>query len=153
MRAIIADLADRLPEDFQALSRPFAVGVMTPDGGHRLVRTGPLARAVAASCAIPGLFSPVPLDGVPCADGGFTDRVGARAWQAWRGERPAVVHLVDRSGGTDTDPGIDGLVVVRTPRSFARLWNLGDVEARFKEARQTTHEALDAAFQAGALSG
>ena len=143
MRAVIADLERRVPARFEDLERPFAVGVMTPDGGHRLIQSGPLAPAVAASCAIPRLFSPVPIDGVLCADGGFTDRIGARAWRAWRGERKAVVHMVDRSGGSDADPGVDGLVVVRTPRSFARLWDLGDVEARFEEARRLTHDILD----------
>ena len=48
MRAVIADLADRVPERFEDLKRPFAVGVMTAEGGHRLVRSGPLAPAVAA---------------------------------------------------------------------------------------------------------
>lgn len=153
MRALIADLAGRIPETFDALERPFAVGVMTPDGGHRLVRSGAVAPAVAASCAIPRLFSPVALDGELCADGGFTDRIGATAWRAWRPDQPAVVHQVDRSGGSDSDPGIDDLVVVRTPRSFAKLWRLGDVEARFEEARRLTHEVLDAAALSGARSG
>jgi len=153
MRAVIADLSARVPERFEDLERPFAVGVMTADGGHRLVRSGPLAPAVAASCAIPRLFSPVSLDGELCADGGFTDRIGARAWRSWRGERSAIVHMVDRSGGSEGDPGVDDLVVVRTPRSFARLWDLGDVQARFDEARRLTHDILDASDVTGAPRG
>jgi predicted acylesterase/phospholipase RssA len=150
MRAIIADLEGRAPKTFEGLERPFAVGVMTPDGGHRLVHTGALAHAVAASCAIPRLFSPVPVDGQLCADGGFTDRIGARAWREWRPGQSAIVHMIDRSGGSASDPGIEDLMVVRTPRSFAKLWSLGDVEARFEEARRLTHEVLDAAPLSGA---
>ncbi len=153
MRAVIADLGVRVPATFDELERPLAVGVMTPSGGHRLVTHGALAPAVAASCAIPRLFSPVSVDGQLCADGGFSDRIGARAWRAWRGEQAAVVHMVDRSGGADTDPGVHGLVVVRTPRSFARLWDLGEVEARFDEARRLTHAILDGADVTGARSG
>ncbi len=153
MRAMIADLATRVPATFEELPRPFAVGVMTPDGGHRLVRSGPLAPAVAASCAIPRLFSPVVVDGTACADGGFTDRIGAAAWRAWRPGRAAVVHMVDRSGGTEADPGIDELVVVRTPRSFAKLWDLGDVRSRFEEARRLALAVLDGADLSAARSG
>ncbi len=142
MSAVVRDLRDRLPVTFAELPRPFAVGVMGPDGSHRLVREGPLAEAVAASCAIPTLFAPVHVHGEPCRDGGFTDRIGARAWRAWRGDRTAVAHLVDRSGGTDADPAIDDLLVVRSGRSFAKLWDLGDVGARFEETRVSTITAL-----------
>jgi hypothetical protein len=95
----------------------------------------------------------VPVGGELCADGGFTDRIGARAWREWRAECSAIVHLVDRSGGSAEDPGVDDLIVVNTPRSFAKLWNLGDIERRFEEARQRTHEVLDAAAVSEARNG
>ena len=153
MSAVIRDLEDRLPATFAELPRPFAVGVMGPDGAHRLVREGPLPPAVAASCAIPTLFAPVRVHGEPCRDGGFTDRIGARAWRTWRGERTAVAHMVDRSGGTDADPGTGDLLVVRSGRSFAKLWDLGDVATRFEETRMSTVTAIRHAGYARVGSG
>ncbi len=40
----------------------------------RVVRQGPLATAIQASAALPGLFQPVWLEGRPCLDGGILDR-------------------------------------------------------------------------------
>lgn len=42
----------------------------------RVVERGPLAPAIVASCAVPGLFHPVWLDGRPLLDGGILDRHG-----------------------------------------------------------------------------
>ena len=42
----------------------------------QVVGRGPLAPAIVASCAVPGLFHPVWLDGRPLLDGGILDRHG-----------------------------------------------------------------------------
>lgn len=42
----------------------------------RVVERGPLAPAIVASCAVPGLFHPVWLEGRPLLDGGILDRHG-----------------------------------------------------------------------------
>lgn len=145
MRAVIEILDDLLPETFAELPRPFAVGVRLPDGRHGLVTEGPLAPAVAASCAMPGVFAPVPLSVGPCQDGGAVDRVGLGPWRAWRGPaRPTLVHHVDRTAGAEVDLDPAGAVVVRTPRSGARFWDLGDFDGQLEEARQRTAEALAA---------
>lgn len=134
---VIRTLEAVLPPTFADLPRPFAVGVRAPDGSHRLVREGPLARSVAASCAIPWLFAPVELPCGPCQDGGVLDRLGLAAHRRWRGARPVLAHWVDRTMGTDVpvDESDAGITVVRTPRSGARFWDLGDVEGRREEAR------------------
>ena len=60
-----------------------------------VVRTGPLAEALHASCAVPFLFHPVWLSGRPCADGGVLDRHGLAG--AASGERILYHHLTSRS--------------------------------------------------------
>lgn len=140
---LVAWLRAHLPPDFEGLRRPFAAGVTGPDGRPLLLREGPLAEAVAASCAIPWLFAPVVHGGVPLRDGGVADRLMLGPWRAWRGDRPALVHLVDRSAGRDPADALDGLPVVRTPRSGASFWSLGDVEAGVALARDRALATID----------
>jgi predicted acylesterase/phospholipase RssA len=56
-------LSELLPPTFEDLERDFAVGVVTADGEHVLVDQGPLPAAVAASAAIPFIFSSVDVPG------------------------------------------------------------------------------------------
>jgi hypothetical protein len=63
-------------------------------------------------------------------------------WRAWRGDRPAIAHLVDRTGGTDVDTPLTGLAVIRTPRSGASFWSLGDVAAGAALARARAEAVL-----------
>jgi predicted acylesterase/phospholipase RssA len=138
-------LAERLPATFEELPRPFAAGVSARvDGAYRafLLREGALVDAVLASCAIPGLFvSPCVGPHGPWRDGGAADRVMHAPWRDWRGERPAIVHVVDRSAGVDV-PLPEGATVIRTPRSGASFWSLGDVAEQAEEARQRAAAVL-----------
>ncbi len=143
---LLTRLRGWLPARFEELPRPLAVGVVGPDGQHRLLSRGPLPEAVAASCAIPYLFKPVPVDGVNYADGGAADRLGLEAWRALRGERELVVHLVDRSHGPAGDDALDGLRVVRSARSGAGFWSLGDVARQRDESRRAALGVLGAAL-------
>jgi len=73
---------------------PSAIAVSVFDLFSRktvVVRSGPLAQALQASCAVPFLFHPVWLSGRPCADGGVRDRHGLAG--ASRGERILYHHL------------------------------------------------------------
>lgn len=139
---MIRSLRDSLPATFEELDRPFAVGVMTPEGEHRLIRSGPLPEAVAASCAIPRLFRPVVIDGQPYQDGGFVKRVGLEAWRDWRPGQRAFIHRVAQSNTQAVPESLGDWPVVETPRSGARLWSFGDVERRYEEARELTHARL-----------
>ncbi len=135
-------LAQHLPPRIEDLPRPFAVGVI--DGARRplLLTRGPLPEAVAASCAIPHVFHPVEIEGETYADGGFADRLMYAPWRAWRGERPVLAHLVDRSKGVDPTDDLSQVPVIRTPRSGASFWSLGDVHAQKEEARLRAVERL-----------
>jgi predicted acylesterase/phospholipase RssA len=61
--AVVARLAQLLPPTFEGLQRDFAVGVVTAEGEHLLIDSGPLPEAVAASAAIPFVFSAVDVPG------------------------------------------------------------------------------------------
>ncbi len=64
--------------DFDDLSRPFAAVACELTTGRRVVlREGPVATAVLASAAIPGLFPPVERDGRLLVDGSLVDIVPA----------------------------------------------------------------------------
>jgi NTE family protein len=64
--------------DFDALSRPFAAVACELTTGRRVVlRDGPVATAVLASTAIPGVFPPVERDGRLLVDGSVVDMVPA----------------------------------------------------------------------------
>jgi len=134
--AVIAQLSEWLPERIEDLPIPFGVGVMDQHGRARVLSSGPLPQAVAASCAIPWIFMPVDVGGEVFQDGGAVDRTGLTAWRALRGPQPTVLHLVDRTGGAETDlDAINAEVkIIKTPRSGAKFWNLGDVARQAQEA-------------------
>jgi predicted acylesterase/phospholipase RssA len=146
---VVRHLARLLPARIEDLPAPFAVGVMGPRGEHLLLTSGALPEAVAASCAMPWVFSPVVVDGRRLADGGAVDRLGVAAWRAWRPGRRAIVHEVARTAGRDVAYAGEDLLLVRTPRSGARLWSLGDFAGQRAEARAIALLALDAAPLAG----
>ena len=132
----------RLPERFDQLPRPFAAGVVGQDGVPRLLTEGDLPAAVVASCAIPWLFQPVSTGGLSWQDGGVADRLMFSPWEAWRGRRPVLVHLVKRTGGADSPVSLDGLPVIRTPRSGASFFSLGDVAGSIDLARSLAEAVI-----------
>lgn len=135
-------LAEHLPARLEELRVPVGVGTVAPGKVPRLVTRGPAVDAVLASCAVPWLFAPVPLDGVAHLDGGAVDRTFLGPWRDHRGDRPVVLHLVDRSAGAADTPIPPRTAVVRSPRSGARLWNLGDTRARFLRTRDAALREL-----------
>lgn len=141
---VLAELGSLLPATFEALDRPFGVGVRAPDGSHRLITRGRLPEAVAASCAVPWLFAPIGIDGEWLADGGAVDRTALSAWRRARPDTEVVLHLIERTAGA-LGEALDGATrVVRSPRSGASLWNLGDPVAAFETSRTNARAALSA---------
>lgn len=73
--------------------RPLAVAATDLLTGRPVVlRRGRVAEAVRASCALPGLFAPVEIDGRRLVDGGFTEPVPFAALAALGATRPIGVH-------------------------------------------------------------
>jgi len=145
---VLARLARDLPADFDGLPHPFGAGVAR-DGRAHLLTEGPLVEAVAASCAVPYLFTPVEVAGHTYVDGGAVDRTALSAWRARRPGRVVVMHLLDASHGAVGDDAGDAEVVVRSPRSGAKLWSLGDARGRFERARAAATDVLRAYVEAG----
>lgn len=82
--------------DFADLRYPFAAVACELTTGQRVVmRDGPVATAVLASSAIPGVFPPVERDGMLLVDGGLADMVPAALA---RGLGADIVVAVDVSG-------------------------------------------------------
>ena len=139
MGAVLEQLREWLPPRFEDLPRPFGVGVMDEDGQSRVLCSGPLPEAVAASCAIPMVFAPVAVGASNYRDGGAVDRAAIRPWRQIRGARNMLLHLVDRTGGavTGTEALPDEVAVIRTRRSGASFWSLGEFEGQLSEAEQS----------------
>lgn len=139
---LIEHLRTLLPPTFEGLQRPLAVGVTDAQGQHALLTAGPLPEAVAASCAMPWIFAPVQINGRPLCDGGASDRVGLQAWRRWRPDRKAIVHEVTRTAGRDVKADLRGVTLIRTPRSGASFWSLGDFDGQVSEAETLARAAL-----------
>ncbi len=142
MRSVLARMRDMLPADFSGLQHEFGVGVMQADGSHRLLTSGPLPEAVAASCAVPYLFAPVRIGDAHYRDGGAVERLALEAWMGHRGGIRPLVHLVERSHGSRSQTFTGDGAVVRSPRSGARLWSLGDFDGQYQETRRQTSAVL-----------
>jgi NTE family protein len=62
--------------EFSDLHLPFAVVTMDMISGERVViREGRIARAIQASCSVPGIVTPVTIDGRLLGDGGVVDNL------------------------------------------------------------------------------
>lgn len=89
-------LGERHIED---LALPFAcVATDIVTGDEVVLRKGPLAPAVRASCSMPGFFTPIEIDGRLLVDGGVTDNVPV---QVARSLGADFVIAVDLTGPLD----------------------------------------------------
>ncbi|HPE20086.1 MAG TPA: patatin-like phospholipase family protein [Candidatus Mcinerneyibacteriales bacterium] len=91
---------------FESLEKPFGCVATHLNSGRALYLTqGPLARAVAASCAVPVVFSPVEIDGESYVDGGLVENVPvglARHMGASRVIGVSLDHFYDFDENPDT---------------------------------------------------
>jgi predicted acylesterase/phospholipase RssA len=141
--AFVRHLESLLPATFADLQRPLALGVVAPGGRHLLLTEGPLAPAVAASCAMPGVFEPIEVGGTTYRDGGAADRLALEPWRRWRPGKQAIAHQVRRTAGKDQPLDLEGITLLQTPRSGASFWSLGDYPAQVRETAALVRDALD----------
>lgn len=108
----------------EACPRPVALSVFDLAARRTVVlRRGPLAQAIHASCAAPLLFQPVRIGGRAYLDGGVRDRHGLAA--VADGERVLYHHLTSRSPWRRRDspalrvparPGLEAVALPGLPR-------------------------------------
>lgn len=111
------------------------------------VSSGDLAPAIHASCAVPGMFHPVRVDGRLMVDGGVTDRPGLLGVAT--GERVLYHHLASRSPWrrpgspalrVPARTGLVALVVEGLPRLGP--FRLSEGALAYERARRATERAL-----------
>ncbi|MBN2358548.1 MAG: patatin-like phospholipase family protein [Deltaproteobacteria bacterium] len=136
------ELGAILPATFDRLPMAFGAGATAADGAHRLLVEGDLVESVLASCAVPYLFAAVVVAGQPLRDGGVVDRTALRPWRARRPAELAILHLIERSRGAVAAEDLGALPVVRSARSGASLWSLGDFEGQVEQTRRAATEVL-----------
>lgn len=152
-------MRELLPPTFEELDTPLALGVYRTCRGERaplLLTEGDLPSAVAASCAVPGIFAPVNVGADPrgpYADGGAIDRTGVAAWRRWRPGKGAIVNLVsdlpapqlgERDGLGAAEAAGGDLRVLRTARARASFLSLGDFEGERDAAKRAALAQLHA---------
>jgi len=95
--------------NFEDLKIPFsAIGCDIVTGERIVLNQGPVAPAVRASAAIPGIFSPVEIDGRLLVDGGTVDNFPVEQVKAMGAEYIIGVNL-SRSKASAADPAIQSM--------------------------------------------
>lgn len=112
------------------------------------VSQGPLAELVYASCAMPGFFQPVWINGRFYADGGIKDRPGLAG--VADGERVFYHHIASRSPWRRKNspslrvPQRDNMVTLAVPNlTRANPNRLENGRLAFAQAREALHRALE----------
>jgi NTE family protein len=122
----------------------------------RVLREGPLAPAIQASCTFPFLFQPRWDKGRPLIDGGVLDRPGLLGVPA--GARTLHHHLASRSPWRRAQSAaldlprrenLASLVIERLPR--VGPFRLAEGVRAYHIARDATSQALDRPLQQGAV--
>lgn len=148
-------LSAMLPvQTFAECRAPLAVSLFDVRTRRTEVRTsGPLADTLRASCAVPGLFHPVRIDGRLYVDGGVADRPGLAGVAA--GERVLFHHIESRSAwrrkaemAIPARSDMQTVVLKDLPRSgpFA----LENGRRAFHAARLQTRRALERPLESNA---
>lgn len=118
------------------------------------IDAGPLSTALRATMAVPGLLSPVRVDGRLLADGGLVDNVPVAAARALGAERVIVVRLhakgesvrmmrnVINTAELVRDPTV---ILIQPEMERMSQWTMRDIPRLIDEGRRVAAAALDAA--------
>jgi predicted acylesterase/phospholipase RssA len=86
-------VGDRRIEDLQSPRLTVALTDLTHHRAH-FAQSGPLARAMAASCCVPALFSPIEFEGMTCHDGGVAHELPMDFWFEDEGVDVIIAHRI-----------------------------------------------------------
>ena len=120
-------IADRLPAKFEDLAVPFqCVAASIENAGAHWFSTGPLADAVLASCAVPGLLPPVEIGGEHFLDGGLVHSIPVGRALALGATEIYVLHVgrIERPLRRRAHPGMSAWWPSRSPggTGSSRRW-------------------------------
>ncbi len=123
---------EEFPIPFHAVATDIAAG------REKVFSSGNAGAAVRASCAIPGIFQPVKIEGSTCLDGGLVSPVPV---DAARGLGADAVVAVDISGGVDgTVPGsILDTLIQSASIMYAKIAEVQDARADIVIRPQVGH--------------
>jgi NTE family protein len=115
--------------DFDALPIPFrAVGTNMVNGDSIALKSGSLSRALRATMSIPGVFSPVEIDGKILADGGLVNNIPTDVVKAMGADILIVVNIETPLGGRDS---LDSF-----PSIFSQTLNIATLDNSRRSLRQ-----------------
>lgn len=97
--------------DFSELPIPFrAVGTDMVKGESVTLGTGSLARSLRATMSVPGIFSPVELDGRILSDGGLVNNIPTDVVKAMGADIVLVVNIETQLGNRETLESLPGIL-------------------------------------------
>ncbi len=146
-------------KDLDALAIPLGVIATDIKNGDRvLLRTGPAATAISASCSVPVLFEPVRINGRDLVDGGLTEPVPVIALREMGADLVIGVDIAFRPG-EESFRGFTGAAFQTMHIMANALTNLqikqADVAIRLNVhhliGKENAHEHLIAAGYAAAM--
>lgn len=122
IQKLIRDLD--LPDRIEDLEKPYAAVATDMETGQEVcIRSGSLADAVRASVALPGVISPIKLNGVWMLDGGLSNPVPVTLARALRAETVIAVNPNAKPDGKIWKQTTRnwGVIVSELPDGLARL--------------------------------
>lgn len=103
---IIEQMADKylMGKTFEDLQKPFcAIAVDLENGTLERLCSGSVSRALSASCAVPGIFQPVDIDGRMYVDGGVLRSIPTQTVREMGADTVVGINLnSDRGDGTQS---------------------------------------------------
>lgn len=144
-----------LPADFDSLPVAFTCGVAGKAKNHLLIDKGDLISALCASFAVPGLFRPIDIDGIPGGpfhDGGVADRIGLYDRMV-HGDIPKdeeyLIHIISKSHRTSSENNYDfmfdeykNIRVFRSAASHESLFGVKKYRSQYEFSRIKLKESL-----------
>ena len=96
---------------FEELSKPLCVIAVDLKSGEEIIlKSGNIAKAVSASCAVPGIFTPVVIDSYHLVDGGVINPIPSDTLRMMGAEKVVAIDLNSaRGNGTDSLKMLDVL--------------------------------------------